>query len=591
MRSRPSIKVFLKPGVPHPGDKLEVEAHFEAKTETPVTQVTFDLKGVERVTVQRGKSTVQWKHDHFHLRAEQEGKTFSPGIHTYRATFPLPVTLPPLYQGRYCSVDYVIEVRAHIPWWPDSIGRYNVPIAQLPLNAESKPAVFVSEYGGPQGDDLYAELSLASTVVEPGEVIRGTVAFSNGSKERGVRVALVAFENLHADAGFWAGGSIRETLDVRRWTHTLTNMPPPEGIGLPFEFAVAPNTIPSFEGKIGDLRWAIEVLAERTFSNRTILRAPILIVPKTRQSRANPQMSAPAVGLKRKFESFQRVGARLGLTYDKEQHDLRGSSRAIGFRIAAETNADGAPATVAHLSWPSLGMDLRVGPTSWTDWMGSHRVETQVPEFQKKFTAQSRVTGQAEALLDQSLCIQLARFNDVRLNDEGATFLVPMSLVDERPLGDFVEQVLRVAAELNLAFERIPLPPSLVEHGGAWRAFANRLGGRFEPGRGAIFDATFALERVEIVTSWSDDGKYATTRIRMPLGSRVDTDAISPAAQKLVDALSQESGTKANVTSDSVDLHLDRLVTDPASLEPLLEGLLRLTQTLRGRGAAGPFRS
>ena len=137
---------------------------------------------------------------------------------------------------------------------------------------------------------------------------------------------------------------------------------------------------------------------------------------------------------------------------------------------------------------------------------------------------------------------------------------------------------------------RIPPPPELAPHEAAWRAFADRLGGRFEPGRGAILDGTVGLERVEIATLWTDDALDAT-ELRVPLGTRIDPAAVSPSARSLAASLEDAPGRKLTITDDTLALRLPALVPDPTELDPLLESLVRLAQAVRGRGAAGPFRS
>lgn len=591
MRRRPSITVLLSPGVPRPGDLLEVEARFESKSDTPLEKVTFELASVEKIVIQQGRSTSSWRHEHVRLAAEVPGRPLTPGLHSYRARFKLPVELPPQYWGRYGSIDHVLEVRAHIPWWPDRVGRYSVPVQQLPMNAPARPGVYVSEAGGPKGGEPYAEVSLASTTVEPGGEIEGTVAFTNGEKERGVRVALVAFERLFASAGFFQGGSIRETLEVRRWNHVLSNGPPEEGRGLPFRIAVAPDTVPSFTGKICALEWAVEVISERLLSSRTLLRVPVLIVPRTHAARRSSKAAVPAVGRERRAQSFQNVAARAGLSYNPDHDDLRGMAGSVGIRIAPETRPDGTLATVAHLSWPPLGMALRLGPSSWTHWLEGRLVEAGHPGFDRRFHVQSRFPAQARALLDAELCELVATFDEARADDEGATLAVSKVLVDEAPLGDLVTRAVKAARAFDAAFRRVPPPPALEPHAAAWQDFAARLGGRFEPGRGAILDATFGLERVEIATSWSEDGDPLNTAVRILLTTRVDPDAIVPAARALALSLHEQTGAHIAITADAVSASLPQLVSDPGSLEPLLEGLTRLAQAARGRGAAGPFRS
>lgn len=597
MRSRPSMTVMMKPGVPHPGQTLEVEARLEAKSETPVDQVSFELVGTETVRVKRGKSTSMWQHSHVRLRAAHPGKTLSVGPHTYSARFDLPRALPPQYLGRYSRIDYTLEVRVDIPWWPDRVGTYDIPVTSWPVEARQEPGIFVSERGGARAGELYTEMSLASTTVEPGGEISGTVAFTNVAHghARGVRLALIASERLFADAGFWQGGSIRETREVMRSEMTLRRGPPEEGVGIPFRVRVAPETIPSLSGTISALEWKIVVIIERLISNVPLIQVPILIVPRgSRTEQRTASAGAPAVGRERRIQSFQHVGAQVGLAYDAERDDLHGAQGSVETRIAVETRPDGALATVAHLSWPALGMGLRLAPGAWTDRLVSREIDVGHPQFDRDFHVRSRVPDQAKALLDKELCDLLLGVVDagaeVHADDEGASLTLRVALIDEQPLASFAALAVRVARAFNAAFERVPPPPALVPHAEAWRSYAAQLGGRFEPGRCAIHDATFALERVAVVTLWSDDGEHLHTEVQMAAGAHIDPETVAPAARNLATAVQERSGGTVSIGGELITLSLAKMVANPAELEPSLEDLAKLLHAVRGRGAAGPFR-
>ncbi len=591
MRSRPRMTVLLRPGAPLPGTILEVEARFESESETPVDGVFFELRGIERLRVPRGKSQITREHSHVHLRAEHPGATFTPGTHTYHARFQLPGALPPRYSGTYAWVDYTLEVRASIPWWPDAVGRYDVPITPLLTDAPITPGIFVSRAGGAIAGELYAELSLASTVVEPGADMVGTVSFTNGAKERGLRVSLVAYEHVFSTAEFWSGGNVDEMHEVRRWSFTpLGGGVPLDGVPLPFRFPIAKGTMPSYQGALSSLLWVVEVSAERLLSSRPILRVPITIVPPTGVVRAHAG-AVPAVGRARRAQSFQRIAERAGLAYDEVHDGLRGTLGSVGVYVGVETRPDGALVTAASLAWPSLGMRLRLAPSSWTDPFSAKEIEIGVDRFDDRFHIESRVPDQARALLDQELCGLLMGFDEVRASDDGASLAISMALADEAPLAAFVERAVRTARAFERAFDRVPPPPELAPHTDAWRSFADRIGGRFEAGRGAILDGTVGLERVEIATHWTDLGKLDATELRVPLGIRIDPATITPAARAVAASLEAAHGRRLTITDDTLSLRLDRLVPDPTELDPLFESLVRLAHAVRGRGAAGPFRS
>ncbi len=593
MRSRPEMKVLLRPGRPYPGQRLEVEAVLVSESDTPLELVSFELSGTEVVTVQQGKTTSSWRCSHVHLRGEVPGRPLTVGEHTYKALFQLPPALPPSYRGRYSRIEYTLEVRASIPWWPDRLKRFDVAIPPVPFPAERKPAVFVSRAGGARAGEMYVELSLASSTFEPGDVVLGTIALQNAGREKDLRVALVASERLFPDGGFWEGGSYRASLEVLRWAYPFTDRgaPPEDGRPYPFRFTISPDTIPGFTGKISALDWAFEVVSEGLFSRRALLRAPVAIVPRTWAGPQPAPTRVPAVGHERRSQSFRNVGARLGLAFDPERGELRGTSGDVALRVAAEGRPDGARVTVAHLAWPSLGMGLRVERASWTDALFTSKVDVGEPAFQERFHVRSRFAEQARALLDRDLCALLTAFTDVAIDDAGATLGEPLALVDEVPLGDFVARTTQTARALSMALARVPVPEPFAGQAAAWTDFAARVGGRFEPGSVAIRDAMLGQERMEIATEWADDGALRGTCLRVLLDTHIDPQALPPAAQAQVAALEKESGGKLVITEDRLVLTLGRLVPDPQDLQPHLDALARLVQSVRRRGGAGPFRS
>ena len=285
------------------------------------------------------------------------------------------------------------------------------------------------------------------------------------------------------------------------------------------------------------------------------------------------------------------MGRRLGLAVDVERDELRGGHGSVALRVAVETRPDGTVATVAHLTWPSLGLCLSVEARTWTDLLSSRRVETGVIAFDDHFHVRSRFPAQARALLDPALCRLLLTFPEVVINDEGATLAVPRALLEEAPLADFAGRASEACRALDAAAARVPMPPPLAGGAGAWRELSARLGGRFEPGSGAIHDGTLGLERISIATRWTDDGEARATVVRVPLDVRVDPETVSPAARAQAASLGQSAGGRVAITEDEITLTLDRALPDPRSLDAALDDLSRLVQAVRRREGASPFRS
>ncbi|MBK8257921.1 MAG: hypothetical protein IPK82_35305 [Polyangiaceae bacterium] len=589
MRSRPDLQVYFRPGVPIPGRTFQVDARFESKSETPVDGVSIELLGTELVRVPRGKSEARHMRTHVHLRSEQPGKVFSPGTHVYSAMFQLPANLPPRHAGRYTVIDYTVEVRASIPWWPDAVRKYDVPVGRIPENPATAPGVFVSRKGGPAAGELYAELSLASTVVAPAGHVVGTVALMNASKERGVRISLVGYEHVFVNADFWAGGNIDEMREVYRYNFAPQGSKPREGEAIPFRFAVPPTIPASFTAQMSSLIWVVEVSTERLLSWREMLRVPITIVPSL-GARGEAPALVPAVGRARRSQSFQAIAERLGLVYDAAAEQMHTRIGQVHLLIAVEARADGNLATVATISWPALGMNFRVAPSSWTDAFSRAEIEVGIEHFDKKFHVESRFVEQARAFLDAAFCDLILGFDEASGSDDNLSLLVNVALSDAEALASFTDRAVRAAALANAALGRIPPPPAFEPHENNWKVYTEKLGGRYEAGRPAIVDGTLGLERVSLATEWTSDNQPAATEIRVDIGTRIDPAAISPAAHTAKEAL-ELTGQPVLITEDAVILRVVPAVTDPQAIEPTIESLVRLSHLVRGRGAAGPFRS
>lgn len=582
------MTVYLRPGLPLPGQRLEVEVKLVSESETPLDRVTFDLLGEETVRYGSGNQQYVWRHEHIHQRAEAKGRPLTVGEHTYRATFDLPGDLPARRAGRYASIVYTLGVRADIPWWPDRVGSYDVPIEAIARDAPVKPALFASRLEGALAGEPYVEMSLASSTVETGGTLTGTVAFTNLQKSTGLSIALVAFERLFTPRRGLQRG-ILETIEVQRWAYPLDVGPVEEGRAYGFQFAIAPGTVPSMDGAISATEWAVQVTQQGLISRKTLLHAPITIVPATGRAAAAPQ-ATPAVGLERRAQIFQHVAALHGLAYDAVNGGIAGVVAGVTLRVGPETRPSGAREIVAHLAWPSLGIALRVEEGSLLGSLLSREIDVDHAAFDRRFQVRCRFAEQAKAIFDAETCEVLTTFPEVAIGDEGALLAVPIMLTDEEPLADFVKRARTAAERLGEAFARVPPPPPLASAVESWRGLAERLSGRFEIGSGSIREGTLGPERVEIVTEWSDDAQIAGATVIVPLGVRIDAQAISPSAQARRDALAKQTGGDVAIEDERVVLRLHEGLGDPLAFEPTLDSLARLVQAVRGHGGASPFR-
>jgi hypothetical protein len=109
----------------------------DVHSETPCDGVIVTLVGRERRyrnTTSTGKTTVQ----HYHRREViSQGLrispgTLRPGVLEQEFPFVLPDDAPPTYRSALAQVEYSLDVRVDIPWWPDAHEVFDVVVAPPP---------------------------------------------------------------------------------------------------------------------------------------------------------------------------------------------------------------------------------------------------------------------------------------------------------------------------------------------------------------------------------------------------------------------------------------------------------------------------
>jgi hypothetical protein len=306
-----------------------------------------------------------------------------------------------------------------------------------------------------------------------------------------------------------------------------------------------------------------------------------------------PVRAVAPVGRERRAQLWAAVAARLGPVYDPEAERLSATVGAVSLSVRLEGRGARGFYTVATLAWPGLGLELEVNNRRWSDFLSS--IETGDVVFDGQFSLRAREARQARALLDAAVREALLAFAEVRVTDEGAVLAAPGAGQALRPFEDFVRHALATAVAIDAAIPRVPLPEALTTHASAWRAFAERLGGRLEPGRPWIHGGTYGMERVDVGTAWSHRGALESTVISMALDLPADASAAPVDPAMLPSRARALRGDRARGAARRAGAGRAagapaRARGDPSTLEPLIDRMARLRRALRGGGEAGPFR-
>lgn len=582
VRSRPDLRVFYSAVPVRPGTSLVVEARFESRSRTPVELIDFALRGGETVPSAGG---------HFPrvslLRRETPG-VLEPGERTFRVRFDLPDDLAPTYRGVLGSVRYTFNVHVAIPWWPDLRKSFDVPVALAEIAPPpSVPQSFCTASDGGADGRLYMECAVARVAVAPDEVIEGAVSFTNVAERavHGVVLELVARERVF--------GSLSPSHDVERYEVELLRGSPAEGDTLPFRLRVPARARPSFATSTFALDWGLEICARCAFGQEDArLFVPIRVVrasprPPSARARVLP------IGRERRVAVWEEVARRTGLAYDADAEVLRARDGDVTLGVHVVVGREGRR-TVATYTWPDLGLDLQVGATGWLSSLVS---PTRALGPSERFRVRARDAEQAAAFLDDELCAWLDRnCADVRVYDAGAEF----STNSASATVDTLERFARGAQWALAAFARgaaaIRVPAAVAEHEAAWRAFAARAGGRFEPGRVRVIGGKAGVDRFDAGLEWSDAKTVKSTFARVALDPPLaappspEDPSLSPAARELLRAVRAELAAIVLGTA-AFEWREPGLVADPAEkLEARVALVARLARAARGLEGHGPFR-
>jgi hypothetical protein len=249
--------------------------------------------------------------------------------------------------------------------------------------------------------------------------------------------------------------------------------------------------------------------------------------------------------------------------------------------------------TVARYGWPELGLDLRIAPPTLLEYVGFG--DGLLVDHGGKHRAHARDRAQLHSFLTPEVSAALEWFTDVQADDHGARVVHPGGAHSVAQLDSFVARAQVLLAAFARAYEQIEPPPILARDAAAWRAFAARLQGRFEPGRVWVHGARFGIDRFDVGIVWQSSDKIAGTAVRVVIDPPLaqpptdDDPSLSPLARDLLREVRERVPT-IELKPDRFEWLEPEPVLDPARLEPVIEVVTRLARAVRGLEKHGPFR-
>lgn len=353
IKKRPQVGLRA-PTVIRPGSDFEVELILEVERELPTDAVIVELHGSLLSGVAQNRSRQGFRKQ----VARVTGSTVLPsGTHRRRVRFRLPENSPSSYSGVFIDIEYTIEVRLEIPWWPDR--RVTFPLQVRALNDPHEgdgPRVFVPTLDGASRGEAHFELSLGSHIVEPGGKLSGALAVANvhARRYRGFEVELLVTES-QPSRGFNYG------YKKRRWVIESDPRLAQSGATMPFRLTMPDDLCPAFS--LGDLRvsYALNVRLRVAWSRDLSIRLPIQ-VRDTDSAQGELSPVPVAVGDARASAMWREAAERAEWTFGPGGVL---SSRVAGYKVQVSRRDEGRHRALVHVDIP----DLAIG-VEWTPGRG-----------------------------------------------------------------------------------------------------------------------------------------------------------------------------------------------------------------------------
>lgn len=529
LKKRPKMSIRTPRDV-RTGGHLDVEVVLNAEKPVEVEWLRVTLLGTETTCYGRGGSTATYRHTLIQLCGEvMKNENLKEGSYSRTVRFPLDVALPPSTVERQLDsarVDYQLQVRASIPWWPDAKANFAVMIKQNGAQEVLEtPLRVASRKSGARGDEPYLEISLDSSTYHPEDLIRGRVALFNveANRYKALEFSLVARIERRRKT---LNGTPRAKTVMRgpAWTMRVPLEDLREGGAVPFQMALPAGITPSYRSVLTGRSWALEVRA-KTGPLRAdgLLNVPIEITsPRLAGAARRRRMAPPSIGSDLMKEAWLRVAQELPALRVDSEGGLTGRVGEVDISVGRELRgADGVFLT-AELKYSSLQLHLDGGLVSGFRRFLGGGVEIGDPSWDKQHYLTGREPAQVEAFIQAFQgALQQAELADI--SDEGMCFEVRDSGMRHAPVKRLAGVALEVAGRFPSARAAIPPPAALAHALPAWRRLAARLDGEVELARLAI-KGRWQGQAVQVTTEHSAEGEVLHTEIALVPSLRLEVE-------------------------------------------------------------------
>ncbi len=579
MRGRPDVQVRLPKRITL-GDQIRVEVTLTSASHTPIDFVALALALFE---TSAANTNQPWERQLLRkgLRVAGEGE-LSPGKKQYEAAFTLPPDAPPSYDGVSLKYRYELTVHVAIPWWLDAREKFDISVAPAPVTRSAPAPVATSS---PLGKGPFIELSLGSRAFAPRDVITGSLAFGGlgGAAPRSLQLSLVAYERRILPRA--------EVIEAIRFRVPKTVSAADEGREMPFRVAVPSNAFPTFQTPSTSLFWVFEACLGVRGAADVVHAIPIGVAPFT--TPALNEASPRRVGKGRWHAVWAEAGKKHGFAADDRDLVLRGASS--GCEVTVRTGMiDDKPGLEAEIRYPSLGINLSVGPRSF--FSRTMDIAPQLDDVR----LWGREEAQVRALMVHELVRAMVDVDAIAMDDERAIAKSATPSHDQPWIGGFLDKVAALARGIQAGSSAIPPPVKVAHHAPSWQRFAEVTGGRFCAGAMSVFGARIDTETVDVLTTFDDEGAPERTVIELAgsgeeedagrAGESVDYEALPPLAKPIVHELKKRAQEVAIGPGGRVRVTLAPAVEDPNTLRDIIDGMMRLAALLRGDRKLGPYR-
>ena len=356
--SRPKINLLL-PRVIRPGASFEAEVLLDAKSELQLDELKATLTGSERVSTGESGAKLEVLAMYATLGKEI---TLPRGRSVYRCRFALPQDLPASYQGKRCTIDYMMQVHAAVPWWLDRKEQFVVKL-QPPRGDEHStiddpgPSLHSSHPQGAASEEPQVEFSLNTTLLKPSDTLSGSLALFNveSNRYRRVTLSLVANEQLRN-----ADGGALNAAEASRYSLRFDLRAPQEGAASSWRMKAPETLAPSFQSALCSLSWSFEVFVETWWGSDISLMVPLRVAAKdARLRKPSKQRAIPTVGSDRILTIWRAVAKEHELIL--ADHALTKEVGEVAVNVSREHHANLGVFLTGRLSYPNLNLELDGG--------------------------------------------------------------------------------------------------------------------------------------------------------------------------------------------------------------------------------------